>query len=65
MSTVRALADCFVGTPSGPRRLHGGEEVDAHDPLVRAHPALFSTPPAVESKRPVLDNVRRGKGSDA
>lgn len=61
MSTVKALADCFVGTKSGPRRVESGTDFDSDDALVKAHPTLFSEPPA-EPKRPVFSGK---KGSDA
>lgn len=63
MSKVRAISDSFVGTPSGgPRWLPSGEELDANDALVLAHPALFEAVPG-EPKRPIL---RRGaKDADA
>ena len=62
MSTVKALRDCFVGTPNGPVLLHEGEEHDADSSLVRARPDLF-TDPVPEPQRPTF--TRKGaKGSD-
>ena len=61
-STVKPLANCFVGTSSGPVYVHEGEDYDTDHPLVQAHPALF-TEPAPEPKRPILS--RKGKDADA
>ena len=44
MATVHALIDGFVGTATGDVRLREGEEYDTTDPLVKAHPELFTTP---------------------
>lgn len=42
MSTVHVVIDAFVGTENGEVRLRAGEEYDASDPLVTAHPDLFT-----------------------
>jgi hypothetical protein len=44
MATVYATVDTFVGTESGDLRLREGDEYDAADPLVKAHPDWFTTP---------------------
>lgn len=49
MPTVNARIDGFVGTETGDVRLREGEEYDSSDPLVKAHPDLF-TPAEVEPK---------------
>lgn len=44
MATVYARIDGFVGTETGDTRLRVGEEYDTSDPLVKAHPDLFTEP---------------------
>lgn len=44
MSTVRAIQTTFLGTAKGQVTLHAGEEYDSEDPLVKAHPGLFTQP---------------------
>lgn len=45
MSMVRALHTAFLGMAGGQVLVWGGEERDESDPVVKAHPSMFTPPP--------------------
>lgn len=59
MSTVRAIETAFLGMAGGHVLVWAGEERDESDPIVKAHPGMFTPPP-----RPSLSSRLRKDRDD-